>query len=566
MGGAVYSVSADGFNTFVGENTHVKILAGGSIVEKLGRDLQEGDLFVVKRNSVNISREQVFNGLEDSLRYRMARETFSETNSDGRHITKLRTLLLMGLAGLPPGSLDDRVMLQGADFSQDDYSVFAGNLELFVERSRDTVMEWLHGKTKSPKNWNDLAALVRINPAFQQLYESYGQPYGFHAATQLYWKIRTVVRSKLKTGHFKFNGDSNGNGNGKDACDDEVQMVLNKYVRFIDEETIAIRIRSIKEVQRQAKAAVPEIPIAEGVYQGDLPAIQSISMARIRDYVYVLTNAMIGAAHDYVSVKLASIPNHLDRIILGEILPLYIINKLARATPVERYGLAFNMQNTAHAIGASKRDITAIVEVAYKSFLDDLQVGNVDMVLRTGPNTFANLIDRLNDYRVALPKTFYEWERLDLESKECDYLIKGLADEKEAEQFLQGQRALNNPLINGADSIRKARREIENKKGKSERKKETAGNYLIMTYGLNPAGKLLLRTFYVCGDVNLRVTGMPDRSRIAESRDPAVLRETRILQEAYHKRAFYRKEEIAEIFDALKLPGAVRLIDNLNFV
>src|SRR3989338_7213617 len=106
MGGAVYSVSADGFNTFVGEDTHVKILAGGSIVEKLGRDLQEGDLFVVKRNSVNISREQVFNGLEDSLRYRMARETFSETNSDGRHITKLRTLFLMGLAGLPPGSLD----------------------------------------------------------------------------------------------------------------------------------------------------------------------------------------------------------------------------------------------------------------------------------------------------------------------------------------------------------------------------------------------------------------------------------------------------------------------------
>src|SRR3989338_4423464 len=97
------------FNTFLDPDSLIYVRAGNDFVRKKARDLNRGDLVVIQNEAIHKTLEEIIPILEESMRYKIAKETIHEKNCNDEYIPKLRILLLEGLVDPETSELKKKI-------------------------------------------------------------------------------------------------------------------------------------------------------------------------------------------------------------------------------------------------------------------------------------------------------------------------------------------------------------------------------------------------------------------------------------------------------------------------
>ena len=533
-------------NSFIREDSWVYVRIGNRYMRKKGRDVQEGDLVLVLKEGIDKGLEDVERVLRKSARYEVARTTLLEDNKESMEIAVFRKLLLQGLARPVTPDLDQRIMMEGVDFASEEYVRFVDKiLEYVTGVGADAVNVWLRpraGKphsTLAPRDWENFSRLIPLNDEFHEIAGSFGKDTGYHVSYEIYTGLRRVIMHYIARwkgeGIGEVKARSDGTVRGKYAK--EIELVVKHFLQEVDEKRAVAYVTGIKRVPREKREGGPRVKpdphLTKGVVTQELD-LPGLEVNQLRDEQYILENVLIDALNRYVLATYGEEPEDLDEsMVLMGTLALYVISKMTQVAPMERSAFK-NNRHAMMAAGIDRGQIKRSLEHGYRAFLNDLRTGAVDDVLGVPSNTFAHVLDYVNEYRSALPKLYFDQKRIGLESK--------LAQAK---------------LI--SDLPRPERRKEERRLHKMQRKDQSLQQYLQRTYGLRPVTKHFLLPIY--GErLGLARGDMEPHEASTEE-----LQAAKRNYEGSGER-FYSRQDVELVLDRLGIPEAIKILNPKTFV
>src|SRR3989344_2321464 len=437
MVGALF-LSTSGLNSFLSQDSWVRVSSGPGTVRKLAKDLNVGDIVVAENQYINKSLEEIDVALEDSLRYRMAKEELHAKNSKGRNIKKFRVMLWSGFLGEKAKSLESKILLEEEDFSNALYSEFESLLMDYVDVKEDAVRKWLKGDTHSPDNWSTFGRLAEINPEFKAIDNSFGKDNGYHASYQLYVGLRRYIRAYLSMRKLQGSGKPfKFSGTGKYST--EVEMIVKKFFQEIDSKHDGVRIIDLKQVKpasgkQSAAGNNKEVHLSRGIFidNGTVDLGKpTIPMKQIVDENYIVGVAHYDGLLAYIQKKCAS--ENISSIgYFHNFMQSYFAMKLMPKSSYSRTAFEFNMEILFRPNRKYSREtLMFAMEDSYKKFYEHLADGKVDSIFGLPPNTFANLTDIMISLHAVLPKAYYSLKSIDLQLKIQKYNFDHAANKKE---------------------------------------------------------------------------------------------------------------------------------------
>lgn len=481
MAGTIF-IETTVLNSFLGEESDVYVKIGQHFVRKKGKDLQEGDKIVVKTENIDKDPEEVYAVLDQqSLRYQLAKKVLFEDNSQGQAITRLRTLLWRGMADSKIADLERKVLLEGDDFEQREYRDVAEVLSDVVDVRKETVRRWLQGEVIAPENWENFNTLFSIGGnegnEFAVIYNSKDQNIGFHAAYQLYVGLRSSIMSYLakRTGEGrsqsqKHTGQRNTSQKGKFTP--EIEAVVRMFIDEIDYHYVAARITMIKTLEKGTEKSLekeqPDPNLSKGIVATKPNHGIALPMQLIRDTHYVLQTAFIDVLNTYVNkLRKDGQLNIKDSEVDFYIFNNFIVYILAQFLPEDRsiqHGLKIIQINTTTNMVREE-----LLRERSHQFMEDLCAGKIDELCQMNAGTITGLIDTINQYGSALPKSYYEMRASTIQMN------------------LAFQRAID------PNSERKEKREAKREEDQLRQKITTLEGYLLKEYKLSNKKSIFMR-------------------------------------------------------------------------
>jgi len=529
-------------NSFVGEDSWVYVKVGDSYIRKKGRDLQVGDLVVVNNEGIHKELKDVEPALERSMRYLVAKRTLHEANRNGQDIKKFRILLLRGLADPSTSNLEQRIMLEGDDFSTADYPSFNDRAMQYVFGvEENAVREWLKGNTLAPRDWRNFARLAPINKEFEAINQSFGQTTGYYAAYQLFTGLRRTIMAYIA----KRTGVINESDTGTETPDyphvsgkyaKEIELVVGHFMQEVDRTRSATRITRIKPVEitkEEGKSREkPDPNLKRGVFVGELD-LPLMDMNQIRQELYILDNALYDSLNNYSLHKLMrEEPITPETVFLLPTLSIYLFTRLVTSSSVDKRVFENNLEAMLK-YGKSRSAVIQRLNDYHSMFLREIQEGEIDRVLGVEDNTIAHLVDLVNQYRSAMPRAYFERRILDV-------------DIKLATAELVQQREPRN-----------VRREKEREGERLIQRFRAIEKYLLDTYSLRPNPKNFFLSY-------LNDNTVHEGTQVKDLTD-AELRTVKRQFELQGAR-FYTREETLSVLTRLGIPDAIRLYDTKTFI
>lgn len=529
-------------NSFIGEDSWVYVKVVDGYVRKKGRDLQVGDLVVVNNEGIHKELKDVEPALEQSMRYRVAKRTLHETNRNGQDIKRFRILLLNGLVDPTTSNLEQRIMLEGDDFSTSDYFSFKDRAMPYVFGvEENAVREWLKGNTLAPRDWRNFARLAPINKEFEAIDKSFGQSSGYYAAYQLFTGLRRTIMAYIakRTGVIKESATDTdtpdyAHVSGKYAK--EIELVVGHFMQEVDRTKSATRITRIKPVEitkEEGKAREkPDPNLKRGVFVGELN-LSLMDMNQIRQELYILDNALYDALNTYSLHKLMTEePITSETVFLLPTLSIYLFTRLINPSSIENRIFENNLEAMLK-YGSNRSAVTKKLDNYYSMFLRELQEGQVDGVLSVEDNTTAHLVDLVNRYRSAMPRAYFERRILDVDIK---LSTAELVQQREPRNVRREKERGRERLIQRFRSIEK---------------------YLLDTYSLRPNPKNFFLSYLNDNTVH-EVTQVKD---LTDAELRAVKRQFE-LQGA----RFYTRDETISVLSKVGIPDAIKIYDPKTFI
>ncbi len=420
-------------NSFLGEESDVYIKIGDHFVRKKGRDLQEGDKLVVKTESIDKDPEEVYAVLDhQSVRYRVAKNALFESNNKGRAIPRLRTLLWRGMADPKIQGLEAKVLLENDDFAQGEYRDVADVLNDIVSVTRGTVQTWLKGEVIAPEDWENFKALSSIGEnegtELATIYCSKDQNVGFHAAYQLYVGLRSTIMSYLakRTGEERSRNKGNAgqrNASQKGKYTPEIEAVVRMFIDEIDHHYVAARVTKIKSIEKGSENSTekeqPDPNLSKGIVTTKPIKGILLPMQMMRDIHVVLENAFYDVLNKYIKEKknaIFSTANPLENFFVFNGFQTYSSMQLLPYDRTRSYAHEITVKtcvNEGHQF--HKKEAEQRVKDQYQYFMEDLAAGKIDEHCNLKQGTIAKMIDTMNQYEHALPKSYYEIRALSLD-------------------------------------------------------------------------------------------------------------------------------------------------------
>ncbi len=574
-------------NSFVGEDSWVVVKARDGYARKKGRDLQIGDRVVVKNEGIDKTLEEVEPVLEESVRYRVARDTVYATSQRGRRVPVFRKLLLEGLADPDTENLEAKIFRDGADFTEQDYRGFRATLLSYVDVAESTAGAWLKGEVLAPRDWGQFAKLAPVHSGFQALADSYEQDIGFHDAYALYVGTRRTIMGYLAkrgkkqrtdtdhpippgtSGDEDNGGDSGGVGGnvtrGKYAS--EISLVVSRFMEEIDDTTSAARVTKILTCNGKKHGTPHEKPqpdphLKRGILieQIDHLAGPARSMNDLAREQYILQQALFDTCNLFymrlIDETLGEEQELTQRgltentkltFTLPTLTPYTVIQLLPHTTQFERTIFSVNrhgfMQLTAGQI--SEEELDGILKRAYEAFETHLRSGQIDAWLGTEPNTISTIIDYAREYASLLPKAHFD-------------RVGVIGSLKYAEAKYMAMK--NTPQKQGkAREIKRQEEQVRELAAKDRRLLA----YLRETYGLRDDYSLHKSFFFSYHNDRLGLTGVRPDEVEAQSRDD-LLRYKRQYEAA--GKQFFTRTDVRMFLTQLGIPSAINLYEKRNWV
>lgn len=574
-------------NSFVGEDSWVVVKARDGYARKKGRDLQVGDRVVVANEGIDKTLEEVEPVLEESVRYRVARDTVYATSQRGRRVPVFRKLLLEGVANPATENLEAKVFREGgADFTEHDYRGFRAAVLSYVDVAESTVGAWLKGEVLASRDWGQFAKLVPVHPGFQALADSYEQDVGFHNAYALYVGTRRTIMGYLAKrgkkqrkdadhpplpgtpGDEDNGGDSGGVGGnvtrGKYAA--EISLVVSRFMEEIDDTTSAARVTKIltsngKKHGTPYERKHPDPHLKKGVVveHFDTPTRSMNDLAREQ---YILQQALFDTCNQFYMRLIDETLGEEDRQELTQggltentklaftlpiLTPYTVVQLLPHTTQFERTILSINryglMQMTGRMI--SEEELDKILKRAYEAFETHLRSGQIDAWLGTEPNTISTIIDYAREYASLLPKAHFDRVGVigSLKYANAKHVAMKNASQK------QGTAA----------RIRKQKEQVQDLVAK-ERK---LAAYLHKTYGMLEDLSRHKSFFFAYHNDRLGLQGVQPEEVEAQSRDDLLVYKSQY--EAAGKQ-FLTRTGVRLFLTRLGIPSAINVYEKRNWV
>ncbi len=524
----------------------IDVIIGDSKVRKKVKDLNEGDSVGVYNEGIEKSLGEIDSALEElSLRYRLAKYSLHTKNNQDVLIKNFRILLLKGLADPTTEFLEQKIMLEsGFDFSREEYSSFESRILSVVHNVKEgAVRKWLSGETLSPKDWKNFERLSSINPEFKLIYDSLNEEFGYFSNWQVYVGLRTTIRSYLAKRHEKSreikkenqeSSDSEFKESGKYKA--EIELILKRYINEIDHNVSSASITKIRapENVRDYEHSDTGINLKRGLFLGqtDRPCLD---MTKVREINYILSHALYDGLNRYVLRKIESdqIPKDLE--ILFSAFQMHLFKKTIKISSFE--SSFFEQIIESAEINEKQRFVLdKSLDILHSAFIEDLKNGRIEMMFDLKPNTFLNLIDIINVYRSAMPRSYYDLQILNTAKK-----IKEL--EIIYNQEMQSNRKIIRPLIS---ELKKMDDKIKSKK-----------DYLRTNYSLSETQKFFVLTYYTAkrGPIDIRHRFGPE---IEDLRSAKQLYESLGVE-------FLSREFTHSVLTILGVPDAIKLYDEKQF-
>jgi len=447
MGDAIF-VETTGVNAFLNTDSWVPVRLGDGYVMKRGEDLQVGDVVVIRTESIDKTLTEVEPVLAESARYFAAKHVVHDVNSAGVFVPRLRTLLLRGLTREDVrDNLEARILQEsGEDFSPAEYETFNAAIQaLGVSVGPAAVANWLHGETLAPDNWENVALLAQLNDQFDAIYQSHDQPAGFHASYELYVGLRRSIMGYLAKRGERRNSDGNSNGDDRPwrpqgVYASEIELVVGRFLSEIDRQHSGARVTRIQPVREASGGQAHEQPdphLSRGIVvarpEDGFPGLKKKSMLEVIEGNYLLINALYNALTEYLVKPLVSadLPRpgtleHTRQVILLYAFQPYAASRLIKRSRMEQEvaertimsvaGILYTL-NHANPMSGLRRRVRAELDTEYQAFMRKLGDGTADSVLGFAPHTMGNLIDLVNQYQYALPRSYIHWRALNTRRK-----------------------------------------------------------------------------------------------------------------------------------------------------
>lgn len=537
-------------NSFVGEDSWTYVRVGDSFVKKKARDLQEGDSVVVNNEAIHKTLEDIEPVLEQSVRYSIAQRTLHEQNRNGQDIKRFRILLLRGFTDTNTPNLEQKIMQESDDFSPQEYSAFRSMILQYVSGvGESAVQEWLRGNTLAPRDWNNFARLSPINAEFQHIADSFGRDIGYYAAYQLYVGLRRTIMSYIakRTGvhsnRIPVEHESNADTSGK--YKQEIEQVVSHFLQEVDKTRSTARIIRIKHTETPKEKGhakvTPEPHLTKGVVTEQLN-VPVLNMNEVRDFSYILNHALYDALNLYTLARNQKIDDLLDvglsdAIIIVPLFTPYTFTRLVKKAPVERDTFESNLEGVLRLLRLRRDYAIDVLNKEVSNFLDKLKDGEVDKILGVEYNTVANLVDLVNHYRNALPKSHFDAVNLRFHLI-CEQAYLSFLAEKKAPRELR----------------RKKEKEIL----KMSKRLESLKRYNEETYSLSEKSKSLLIPY------------INDRRGLLKDGDLKEIptQELARLKRQYESEGvqFYTKGEVMRMLNKFGIGQAIKIYNPKSFV
>ncbi|GEM_PF-3464914 len=462
-------VETTGLNAFLHTGSWVPVRLSDSYVMKRGEDLQVGDVVVIKTESIDKTLAEVEPVLAESARYLAAKHVVHDVNSRGAFVPRLRTLLLSGLTREDArDDLEARILREGGeDFSAAEYEAFNACVRgTGVTVGQAAIVNWLRGETLAPDDWENFSLLAGLHPDFRPIYESRDQPAGFHASYELYVGLRRSIMSYLAK-----RGERQG-GDGDDDRDDrprhpqgvyaqEIELVVRRFLSEIDSEHSGARVTRIQPVKETSGGQDHERPnphLSRGIVvtqpEDGFKGLKKRTMREVVEGSYLLSNAFYNTLADHLMKTLSSVDlpkpgtqEHTRQLILLHAFQPYAASHLIKRSSTEQEIAEYtivSIVDVLHRLHSAKPTpqlqhlVRAELDTEYQAFMRKLGDGSVDSSLGFAPHTMGNLIDLVNQYRYALPRSYLRWQVLNTRRKSIGVLVKN-ADTKKERADLQRQ-------------------------------------------------------------------------------------------------------------------------------
>jgi len=545
-------------NTFLDPDSLIYVRAGNDFVRKKARDLNRGDLVVIQNEAIHKTLEEIIPILEESMRYKIAKETIHEKNCNDEYIPKLRILLLEGLVDPETSELKKKIHKEGIDFSPQEYAHFRKSICDIVDIGEDAVNAWLRGDTLAPANWESFQKLASINSAFEDIYESYQQKTGYHANYQLYVGMRRTIMSYLakRTGKTEKNETKRVSPKPTErktgVYTDEIELVVSHFIKEIDDNYSAARITKIKRIDNlqkkrgpiEIKGAAPDPNLKKAIVTYNIPGLILMDMNQLLEHHYIVSNILYDVLNRYVCnrtemIDLIKIQATAEQLLTFQIysgLSTYLYSRVIAISPFEKEATRINLRNCYENPKYSTQKIEEALEREFQNFVKDLSENKIDKLLKLEPHIVSHIIDYINEYRNALPKRYFE--SLLLFKLRKKILAIQIKDEKD----------------------RKTRRIYEKELRDTERDHREVVRYLEKTYNIDFGSKK--RFFYT---FHIETKGPQNLERFAREETTTELIKARIYYES-NGIVFYKKHEVQKILTELGIPSAMNVFEPKTFV
>ncbi len=547
-------------NSMVGQDSWVYVKIGPEYVRKKGRDLNVGDVVVVRNEGISKTLEEIEPVLEQSMRYKLARDGIHRQGADGRYVPLLRTLLLEGLA-VHDLSLEEKLRA-GNDLSDEEYTQLAQHIAPEVTVTKSAVRDWLTGETLAPADWENFQRLTPINPLFDGIYQSKDQATGFHADYHLYTGARRTIMSHLA----KRRGEKEGSPqrpqkDPRNKFTAEIELVVSYFMEEIDDTHDAARVTKITHLSAHKGSSDKEAPdphLSKGIATDF--AVDLVDMNEVIDARYLLFNTFAQGMEKYFQRKFQSqdvniVTDHLNsgwgNPSFSRVLPDHLqeaavmlglgVFCLAESVLEDRIvidtTLRPNVEVVQKATNLSYLEMTRLLQREYTSFQQALQKGEVDQALLTDPHATIKLIDLLRRYQHAVPRTYEEMQEDIANINLFAATTRGKILPKDERENLERQKK----QVAGLLKVKK--------------------EYLNRTYGVefNDKRKQLYYPFIT----HTAIHYTPPEIDISELLTPEW---KRIFEQGSEKWRFYTRGEVKAVFTQLGIPSATRMVKPENFL
>jgi len=580
-------------------------------VEKLAKDIHEGDRIVVRRNCINKTVDDILPILrKGSIRYSFAEDQLYRIKGESR-VPLLRALLLEGLAKQSEEDLEAKIMQEEKDFTPEQYASFADSVYNVLKKqvpekklvTKQTIRDWLKGKTLAPQDWDNLTYLTEINPKLAELVDESKGKLNFRSSYDFVVQTRRVVMKRLLGMGTTENGEeTKQTQKNSQKYDLETGIVVDQVIDPVDSTTTASRVTKV-EPWRGSRT---DSRLERAIFKGRLD-VTLMDMNEVRDIETILTSALGNALEKYVDRLVdreiaTSLRNHVGidldsyqtpqefledakkrgldidfdalkesgdneeelecdlidalmyryvgkealetkRISVLNILPTYFFSKLISISTKEKKIKQENDRLTLPEIGGTQEELERWQKRMYDGLLRDMVEGKLDEYVGLERGNFYSMVDLLNQFRNALPKRYFE------------SVETGIVCRIETDQ-------LEELVENGA--ARKKRRDLDKDVDKLHQRAIRIKAQLKRDYGLTRKGKYLLLAFLNNHRPDKTLPNINDYDNLRNAHIQYIL-DGREYFEREMEAKFFTFAEVLGIMRGFGMRRAVRLFHRKNF-